>query len=137
MKRTSEDEAFASEFGRELKLHYDRATEKGVGGPELSDEQFAATLDVTRPALKKYLAGGTMPALRVVVLAFLRYGVNVAYFGTPLFGRRRAKHSPPIALAQLVLPFSVQGLNTASIQTKIEPRGVNRFEIRVNVRKAG
>jgi len=137
MKRTQEDDAFAAEFGRELKVHYDHATEKGVGGPEISDEQFAATLDVTRPALKKYLSGEAMPALRVVVLAFLRYGINVAYFGTPLFNKQRPKQSPPRALAQLVLPFSVQGLNTATIQTKIEPKGVNRFEIRVNVQNAG
>jgi hypothetical protein len=136
MKRTSEDEAFAIEFGRALKIHYDRATEKDIGGPELSDEQFAASLDVTRPALKKYLSGSAMPALRVVVLAFLRYGINVAYFGTPLFSRRRNKQMLPVAFTQLVLPFSVQGLNTATIQTKIEPKGVNRFELRVNVQKA-
>lgn len=137
MKRTPEDEAFAAEFGRELKLHYDRATGKGIGGREFSDEQFAATLDVTRPALKKYLTGAAMPALRVVVLAFLCYGVNVDYFGTPLFSRRRHKQSAPAAPAQLVLPFSVQGLNAATIQTKIEPKGVNRFEIRVNFQRAG
>lgn len=38
---------------------------------------------------------------------------------------------------QLVLPFSIQGLNTSMIQAKVEPKGVNRFEIRVDVEKAG
>ncbi len=137
MKSTPDDEAFAAEFGRELKQHYDRATQKGAGGPALSDEQFAATLDVTRPALKKYLKGAAMPSLRVVVLAFLRYGVNVAYFRMPLFGKRGRKESPTPTTAQLVLPFSIQGLNSARVQTKVEPKGVNRFEIRVEIQKAG
>ncbi len=136
MKRTQDDETFAAEFGRELRRHYDHATQKGVSSPGMSDEQFAATLDVTRPALMKYLKGTTMPTLRVVVLAFLRYGVNVAYFRTPLFGRRGRSGSPSQAAVQLVLPFSVHGLNIATIQTKIEPKGVNRFEIRVDVQKA-
>src|SRR5271157_4390063 len=135
MKRTSEDESFAVEFGRELKRHYDRATQKGADGPGLSDEQFAATLDVSRPALKKYLKGAAMPSLRVVVLAFLRYGVNIAYFRRPLFGKKGRKESSTPTTAQLVLPFSVQGLNTATIQTKVEPKGVNRFEIRVDIQK--
>jgi hypothetical protein len=137
MKRTPDDEAFAAEFGRELKPHYDRATQKGIDGPELSDEQFAATLDVTRPALKKYLKGAATPTLRVVVLAFLRYGVNVAYFRMPLFGKRGRKERPTPTAAQLVLPFSVQGLNTATIQAKVEPKGVNRFEMRIDIQKAG
>jgi hypothetical protein len=137
MKRTPDDEDFAAEFGRELKRHYDRATQKGGDSPRMSDEQFAATLDVTRPALRKYLKGATMPTLRVVVLAFLRYKVNVAYFRMPLFGKRGRKESHTPTTAQLVLPFSVQGLNTSTIQTKVEPKGVNRFEIRVDIQKAG
>jgi hypothetical protein len=136
MKRTPEDATFAVEFGRELKQHYDRRTKKGNSGPEMSDEEFAATLDVTRPALKKYLIGKATPAVRVIVLAFLNYGINVPYFGTPLFGKRRRKDHSQSAMTQLVLPFSVQGLNTASIQTKIEPRGHNGFELRVDIRRA-
>ena len=135
MKRTPEDESFAVEFGRQLKPHYDLATRKGADGPQLSDDQFAATLDVTRPALKKYLNGAATPTLRVVVLAFLRYGVNATYFGTHLFGKRRSKEPSSSGLAQLVLPFSVQGLNTTTIQTRIEAKGVNCFEIRVDVQK--
>ncbi len=91
MKRTLEDEAFAVEFGRELKEHYDRATRHGADAPGMTDEQFAASLDVKRAALMKYLKGAAMPSLRVVVLAFLRYGVKVPYFRTPLFGNRGRK----------------------------------------------
>src|SRR5580658_677193 len=115
MKRTADDQVFAAEFGLELKRHYDRATQKSGDSPGLSDEQFAATLDVTRPALMKYLKGATMPTLRVVVLAFLSYGVNVPYFRMPLFGKRGRRVPFSAATAQLVLPFSVLGLNTATI----------------------
>lgn len=137
MKRTPEDDIFAADFGRELRLHYEKVTDKGSGGPGMSDEEFAATLDVTRPALMKYLKGAAMPAVRVVVLAFLRYGINVGYFGTPLFGKRKRKGAAVSEMTQLILPFAVQGLNTSAIQTKIEPKGENRFELRVDFRRAG
>lgn len=137
MKRTPEDEVFAAEFGRELKRHYDRATQPSTEGPGITDAQFAASLDVTRAALGKYLKGAAMPALRVVVLAFLRYGIRVSYFQTPLFSKRGRKEPWGSSTMQLVLPFSIQGLNTSMIQAKVEPKGVNRFEIRVDVEKAG
>jgi transcriptional regulator with XRE-family HTH domain len=137
MKRTPEDEAFAIEFGRELKEHYDHATQPSANSAGMTDEQFAASLDVTRAALMKYLMGTAMPTLRVVVLAFLRYGVRVPYFRTPLFGKRSRKDAPASTSAQLILPFSVQGLNTSAVQARVQPRGVNRFEIRVDVQKAG
>jgi hypothetical protein len=137
MKRTPDDASFAAAFGSELKRHYDGATRRGIGGPELSDEQFAATLDVTRPALMKYLKGAATPALRVVVLAFLRYQINVSYLGIPLFGKRTKKASIASATTQPALPFSVQGLSAATIHAKIEAKGENRFDLRVDVRRAG
>jgi transcriptional regulator with XRE-family HTH domain len=137
MKRTPEDEAFALEFGRELNRHYDRATQAGPDGSGLTDEQFAATLDVSRPALKKYLKGAAMPTLRVVVLAFLRYRISVAYFRTPLFGKRSRKGHGTQAAAQLVLPFSVQCVNASAVDARVSPKGVNRFEIRVDIERAG
>jgi len=136
MKRTPEDEVFAVDFGRELRAHYDRATQPNADGPRMTDEQFATSLDVSRPALMKYLKGTAMPTLRVVVLAFRRYGVRVPYFQTPLFNSRGRKLAPSSSGAQLVLPFSVQGLNTSAIHAKVQPKGVNRFEIRVDIEKA-
>jgi hypothetical protein len=136
MKRTSEDESFSTQFGTELTRHYERATQEGINGLKMSDEQFASTLDVTRPALKKYLNGLAMPALRVVVLAFLRYGINIPYFGMPLFSKRKQAKGSNLVMTQLVLPFSVQALNTVAIEAKIERKGPTRFELRVNLDKA-
>lgn len=134
MKRTLDDNKFAVAFGRELKRHYERATVEGVNGVKLSDEQFASTLDVTRPALKKYLSGSAMPALRVVVLAFTNYGINVPYLGTPLFGKNKGKKKESSqTISQLLLPFSVQGINATAIQAEIARKGPNRFELRVNL----
>jgi len=136
MKRTLEDEAFAIEFGRELKERYDHATQPSANSAGVTDEQFAASLDVTRAALMKYLKGAAMPTVRVVVLAFRQYGVRVPYFRTPLFGKSSRKHASLSTSAQLILPFSVKGLNTSAVQARVQPRGVNRFEIQVDVQKA-
>lgn len=135
MKKTPEDAVFAVRFGEELRRHYDRETTPDSG--QMSDEDFASSLDVSRAALMRYLAGEAMPSVRVLVLAFLRYGIALDYFGTPVFGKRKRKSEhPDAAPTQLVLPFSVQGLNAASIRTKIEPRGQNGFELRVDIRRA-
>jgi transcriptional regulator with XRE-family HTH domain len=138
MKQTRDDEAFANLFGRELMRHYEQATREATGVALITDEQFAATLDVSRAALKKYLKGQTTPALRVVVLAYIRYGISVEYAGTALFGKRaRSGKKIHSQQTQFVLPFSVEAMGTSSIQTRIEPKGENRFELKVDFRKAG
>jgi hypothetical protein len=136
MKQTLEDEAFAVGFGQELRQHYERSTQAGAGGGALSDEAFAATLNVTRPALKKYLAGAATPSISVIVLAYERYGINVPYAGTPLFNKKsRLKRNAPGG-TQLVLPFSVQSFGSTSVHAKIEPRGENRFALMVDIGRA-
>jgi transcriptional regulator with XRE-family HTH domain len=135
MKRTSEDDEYAPEFGRRLKAHYDIARMEPPTGKGLSDEEFAATLDITRPALRKYLNGRAMPTLRTVVLAFRVYGIAVPYFGVPLFRTRRQVHKSA-GVTQLVLPFSVRGLGSFGVQARIAPRGENKFELRVDVESA-
>ena len=134
MKRTPQDDLFALEFGRQLRLRYEESV-RSAAADRISEEQFATNLGVTRPALRKYLSGKAMPTVRTVVFAFLKYGVSVPYFGTLLFGKRRARNAES-PNAQLVLPFSVRGLGRSSVHAKIEPTGTNQFEIRVDVSRA-
>jgi transcriptional regulator with XRE-family HTH domain len=132
MKRTLEDDEFAAEFGRRLKAHYDASILKTDKGKGPSDEKFAASLDVSRAALKKYLAGEAMPTVRTAVLAYHKYGINIPYLGTPLFsGKTRTKGR--VSTEQLILPFSVRSLSTATIQARVQPKGLNQFEVRVTV----
>jgi hypothetical protein len=74
----------------------------------------------------------------VVVFAYLRYGISVQYAGTPLFGKRAkpAKNSES-RYTQFMLPFSVEATGASSVQSRIEPRGENKFELRVEFRRAG
>ncbi len=132
MKSTPDDEKFAADFGRELKRHYELATQAS----NLSDEQFAATLDVSRPALRKYLQGKATPCLRVIVLAFTQYGINVPYIGTPLFGTRAGRKSAS-ASRQLILPFSVQASNADIIETSLDRKGPHAFEVRIRLNNTG
>ena len=137
MKCTAQDKEFAIAFGRELTEHYARLTNGENGTDRMSDEEFAATLGVTRPALKKYLRGAATPSVGVVVSAYLRYRINVGYSGVPLFGRKRSAAPRDNPRTQLVFPFSVRGSSLDTVETRIEPKGENQFELRVEVRKAG
>lgn len=131
MKRTPEDVSFSIAFGQALKLHYDRVTAGLPDRRSMSDEQFAATLDVSRPALKKYLTGRAMPGLRTVVLAFRRYGIAIPYSGTTLFHRQTKRSTAdPV---QLVLPFSVKTMDASTVAASVKPLDSNRFELRVHV----
>jgi transcriptional regulator with XRE-family HTH domain len=132
VRRTLDDDRFATEFGRELSRHYHRVTNES----RISDEDFARSLGVTRPALMKYLHGNAMPGLGVVVQAFLQYGVNIPYRGTPLFGSRKRPKGEP-AVSQLVLPFSVQSAGVDTIETNLDRKGPNGFELRITLNKAG
>jgi len=131
MKRTRSDDAFAAEFGRELSLKYRNRED------DVTDEQFAASLGVCRPALMKYLSGSAMPSLSVVVLAFRRYGINVPYLGTPLFGKGRRSTRSAADAAQLILPFSVQSVDADIVETNLDRKSPHGFELRVRLRKLG
>jgi hypothetical protein len=137
VKRTPEDIEFSAEFGRQLQARYQAATDRARAGSEaLTDDEFAATLDVSRPALKKYLAGRAMPALRTIILAYRRHGIAIPYLGTELFSAKRRRGGTIREATQLVLPFSVRGLGISGVESKISATGENRYELRVNVKVA-
>lgn len=136
MKRTPEDIEFSAEFGRQLHARYEAATNRALGSEALTDDEFAATLDVSRAALKKYLAGQAMPTLRTIILAYRRHRIAIPYLGTELFSAKGRRASGPHEATQLVLPFSVRGLGISGVQSRISATGENRYELRVNLKAA-
>ena len=130
MKRTVEDEAFGIAFGRELAVQYANAKDRQV-----SDEDFAYSIGVTRPQLNRYITGQVTPGVRTVALAYREYKINVAYAGIVLgSGRRSTRRGQKPPPEQLVLPVTLCG-NTIgqSVSLRLKPIGMKDFEISLRV----
>jgi len=124
-----EDLRFIDQFSKELGQKYSR--HKGA------DEEFARLLDVSRPALKKYLAGKAMPGVRTVALAYERLGINVRYgkFEAKLL-HQRAKSNRRSPEAQLLLPFAIESLDQKNIEIELIEKKPNRIAMNVSIRFA-
>jgi len=131
MKRTSEDDEFVLEFSRQLNASYAYERQK-----KLSDEEFARSIGVSRTALQKYLDGKSMPSLRTVVLCYTRHKIAVPYSGTRMFTgspRRKQKTTPE----QLILPLAITALHSKPVGMKLDPKGLNAFELKITVQRTG
>src|ERR1039457_6437747 len=117
MKRTPEDTAFATEFGRELKSKYDHAKKRGV-----TDDGFAKSIGVVRAQLDRYLRGEAVPGVRTAALAHREYGTAIPYGGIPTAkafkGRRRQQQS---TVDQLELPFTLGAEGPGKFDLKLRP----------------
>ena len=121
-----EDLRYKEEFVRRLNEEY----EKHTG----SDAAFAAKLDVSRPALKKYLNGDVMPGLRTVALAYANLGISVSYgkFDAKLLCSRGRSNKKSVE-AQLLLPFAIESLEQEDIQLELVGKKKNQIEMTVRI----
>ena len=124
-----EDLEFIDKFSKELNQRYEK--HKG------SDAAFAKKLDVTRPALKKYLDGKAMPGVRTVALAFANLGINVNYgrFDAKQLCSRGRSNRKSIE-AQLLLPFAIESLKQENIEVELVEKKKNRIAMNVSIRFA-
>jgi transcriptional regulator with XRE-family HTH domain len=124
-----EDLQFIEAFSKRLNEEY----EKGA----CSDAEFARKLDVSRPALQKYLKKAAMPGIRTVALAYSNLGINVSY------GKFDAKHlcsrgrsNRRSVEAQLLLPFAIESLKQENIEIELVEKKPNRIAMNVSIRFA-
>jgi transcriptional regulator with XRE-family HTH domain len=124
-----EDLRFIETFSTRLKEEY--AQRKG------SDAEFARMLDVTRPALKKYLDGKAMPGVRTVALAHVNLGIHVSYgkFDAKLLVSRGRSNRKSVE-AQMLLPFAIESLKQENIEVEIVEKKRNRIAMNVSIRFA-
>jgi len=124
-----EDLRFIEKFSKELRAKY--SDHKG------SDDEFAKKLDVSRPALKKYLDGAAMPGLRTVALAYENLNINVRYgrFDAKLLNQRGKSNRRSVE-AQLLLPFAIESLKQENIEVELVNKKPNRIEMSVSIRFA-
>jgi transcriptional regulator with XRE-family HTH domain len=124
-----EDLRFTENFSKRLNEEY--AKHEG------SDAEFARKLDVSRPALKKYLNGAVMPGVRTVALAYVNLGVNVSY---GRFDARRlcsrGRSDRRSVEAQLLLPLAIESLKQDNIEIELVDKKPNRIALNVSIRFA-
>ena len=124
-----EDLQFIKRFSDRLKEEY--AKHKG------SDAEFARMLDVSRPALKKYLDGKAMPGVRTVALAYVNLGIRVSYgkFDAKWLVSRGRSNRKSVE-AQMLLPFAIESLTQENIEVELVEKKKNRISMNVSIRFA-
>lgn len=133
MARTKPQQPEDLRFIEEFKTRLNEEYEKFKG----SDAQFAAMLDVTRPALKKYLNGKAMPGVRTMALAYVKLGINVSYGkfdAKSLVSRGRSNRKS--VEAQMLLPFAIESLTQENIEVALVEKKKNRIAMNVSIRFA-
>jgi transcriptional regulator with XRE-family HTH domain len=133
VKRTPEDDYFASEFGALLEKAY--RTEKSK---KITDQMFAESIGVERPQLRKYFLGEAMPSVRTVAMAHKRYGITVPYAGVaipdaPVSRKKIALLPNPI---QLRLPFSLEVSDARHFEVELKTIRPRKYELRIRAKRA-
>ena len=99
-RHQKEDRKFIKDFAAQLNEHYKNAKLGNV-----SDQEFADSLDVSRQALQDYLDAKAMPTMRALALAVDRYHLDLGYQGTSFRAARRDQLTIENTAEQLSLPF--------------------------------
>jgi hypothetical protein len=129
-----EDLRFIEKFSNKLNEEY--AKHKGPDGKG-SDAAFAQKLDVSRPALKKYLEGTAMPGVRTMALAYVNLGINISYGKFDAKGLcARGRSNRRSVEAQLLLPFAIESLTQDDIEIELMDKKPNRIALNLSIRFA-
>lgn len=131
MKRTPEDDAFAAEFGKELRPHYAAAKTKGT-----TDAEFASSIGVERAQLEKYLRGESVPAIRTLALAKRLFGLSIPYDGVLLTDSVR-KRRRKADTNQMEFPFVIRAEGRGQFDVRIRPVSARRFVLDLIVKRSG
>jgi len=131
MKRTPEDDAFAAQFGRELKPHYDAAKTRGK-----TDAEFANSIGVERAQLEKYLRGESVPAIRTLALAKRKLGISIPYGGVLLTDAARRRRMNQEDVNQMKFPFEIRAEGPGAFDLKVRPVSARRFALDLIVKRS-
>jgi transcriptional regulator with XRE-family HTH domain len=124
-KANSEDGAFKRRVAEE----FEKARERARQDHNLSVEQFAATLGVTKAAYYKYVNKQSMPSLRVLKKA-RKWGVRLSYPGLGDGFIRTAKADP----RQMTIQFSGDDVSAQQIKVKrFSPKGDKALELVIHI----
>ena len=116
-------------FKRRVAVEFRRAL-ADARSKQLSAEEFARTLGITRAGVYKILAGTTIPSLRVLRNARRYWGVHLNYgeLGDTYI---KAKRIDP---RQMEIQFSISDISKEQIEVaKFSPKGENSLELVIKI----
>jgi transcriptional regulator with XRE-family HTH domain len=132
VKRTPEDDAFAAAFGELLEKAYDTSKLN-----KITDQEFAESIGVERPQLRKYFRGVAVPSIRTVAMAQRKYGINVPYANVMaakgLGAKGRQRTSVPL---QLRLPFSLEVADPSKFEVQLKALRPGSYELSIRSKGA-
>lgn len=123
------DRAFMRAFAEKLR----RAREKAKDEGNISYEEFARRLGVTRAGIHKYFNQENVPSLDILERA-KALGVEVKYGDLDSsFIKKRAKDDHTSSEAQMLLPLALDALTDQDISVELAGKKQNAIELNVTI----
>jgi len=123
------DKAFMRVFAEKLR----QARKKAKDEDNVSYEEFAQRLGVTRAGIHKYLNEENVPSLGILERA-KALGVEVKYGDLDVnLIKKRGKDDPTSSEAQMLLPLVLDGLTDQDVTVELGGKKQNALELNVTI----
>jgi len=124
------DKAFMSVFAQKLRDRREKAKES----ENVSYEEFARKLGLTRAGLLKYLKEENVPSPQMLETIYRVWGVQVGYgdLDTKLI-KSRARRNRRSSEAQMLLPLAIEDLTNENITVELTRKKPSGIELNLSI----
>ncbi len=124
------DKAFMNVFAQKLRDRREKAKES----ENVSYEEFARKLGLTRAGLLKYLKEQNVPSPQMLETIYRVWGVQVGYgeLDTRLI-KSRARRNKESSEAQMLLPFAIENLTNENITVELTRKRPSGIELNLSI----
>lgn len=131
MKRHSpRDKAFMKAFADKLRARRKQAKEE----ENVSYEEFANRVSLTRAGLLKYLNEENVPSPQVLETIYRVWGVQVGYGDLDLaLINARAKQNKRSDEAQMLLPLAIEDLTSQNVSVELTKKRSSGIELNLKI----
>lgn len=125
------DKAFMKAFAEKLR----QRREKAKKFENVSYEEFANKLGLTRAGVLKYLNQENVPSPQMLEKVQSEWGVQVGYGDLDVnLIKKRAKRDKTSSEAQMLLPIALENLTDQNISVELSGKKPNAIELNVTIR---
>jgi len=131
MKRHSpRDKAFMKAFADKLRARREKAKRE----ENVSYEEFAKRVGLTRAGLLKYLNQQSVPSPQVLEAVYRIWGIQVGYGDLDVsLIKTRAKQNRSSSEAQMLLPLAIEDLTERNITIELAKKQSSSIELNVKI----